>query len=455
MNRFEENIKRKMLDFEAEPPQDLWDSIEQKLDNKGSKKAVFVWRNVAAAAAILLIIASGSLMLTNIIIPGSETITAETTAPSSEINQPASERPAGANSPDLKMKSGAMEGENNYAPIGESNPLRLLSKQDQQEIQSQPTILTASLPVAIKSLSGKLQQSFSPENQISLTQSLPLNNFYDLASRTDSDIEIDYKNDAPSRFTLAAYFAPQQTYRYQSNNVSNPMQSLESEILSFTSGMMVKYRLSKRLEIQSGLGYNRIGQNVHDIASFSHPSNMPLYSNDGATIGAHPQSMSTSMGGIIFNDQSLYFADISSSRIITTKGSYDESNVNLLNKSGTGLIQHFEYLELPLSLRYKFLDKQFDISAKAGVAASYLLSSKVYLQGKQFNSPIGESVGVSSFNFSAMGGLVFSYPLTNQMDINIEPTASMFIRPIGQVKNLSSETYPYSWSVLMGISYRM
>jgi hypothetical protein len=329
------------------------------------------------------------------------------------------------------------------------------TKPIQTGLIAQSTFLASSLPTTIKSLSGVLHQSFLLENNISLTPSIPTYNPSNLASGIDSDIVFDDKYDAPSNFTLAAYFAPQQTYRFQSNNVSNPMHSLESEILSFTSGMMIKYRLGKRLEIQSGLGFNRIGQSVNDIASFSHPSNMPLYSNDGATIGAHPQSMSTSMGGIIFNDQSLYFADIGSSRIITLKGSYNDSNVNLLNKSGTGLIQHFEYLELPLSLRYKLLDKQLDVSAKAGIAANYLLSSKVYLQGTQFSSPIGESVGISKFNFAAMGGLVFSYPLTSQMDINIEPTASMFIRPIGQVKNLSNETYPYAWSVLMGISYRM
>jgi hypothetical protein len=453
MNRFEENIKRKMLNFEAEPPQDLWDSIEQKLDNKGAKKAVFVWRNVAAAAAVLLIIASGSLMLTNIINPGSEIITAQTNAPDLDANQQTTEPPAATTrsiTPDDLQKSVVEENpdKNNI------NRLPLLkSKPDHNDFQPQPKFLTASLPTMIEPLSGSLQQSISPE--ITLFQSTPLLGQNDFNHHIDQDFVIEDKNPASSPITLAAYFAPQQTYRYQRVNVPNPMQSLESEILSFTSGVMIKYRFNKRWEIQSGVGYNRIGQNVHDIASFGHPSNMPLYSNDGKKIGSHPQSMSTSMGGIIFNDQSLYFADISSSRIITTKGSYDDSNVNLLNKSGTGLIQHFEYLELPLSVRYKLLDKQLDISAKAGLAVNYLLSGKVYLQGKQFNSPVGKSVGASSFNFSAIGGLVFSYPLTSQLGINIEPTASMFVRPIGQVKSLNRETYPYSWSVLMGISYRI
>jgi hypothetical protein len=453
MNRFEENIKRKMLNFEAEPPQDLWNSIEKKLDNKRSDKVLFYWRNVAAAAAILLVIASASLMLININNTGSELIVAETTATSAENNLSQAENPTG-NFPQNLSSDLPVQKKEEIDPINQKAPLQLITQTNQKDYKTPTSSLTtASLLTPIKSLNAGLAESKSPESQILLTQSLPLN--ADLTNPRTYNFVIDNEKNNISSFTLAAYFAPQQTYRYQSNNVPNPMQSVEGEILSFTSGMMVKYKISNRWEIQSGLGFNRMGQSVKDIASFSHPSNMPLYSNDGAIIGAHPQSMSTSMGGIIFNDQSLYFADISSSRIITLKGSYDNSNVNMLNKSGTGLIQHFEYLELPLSVRYKILDKLLDVSAKAGVAANYLLSSKVYLQGKQFSSPVGESVGVSSFNFSAMGGLVFSYPLTNKMHINIEPTASMFLRPIGQVINLSNETYPYSWSVLMGISYQM
>ncbi len=439
------------MDFEAEPPQDIWHTIESRLDEKDSRKAVFYWKNIAAAAAILLLLASGSFFLPEIFNPISEP--ALVIAPAEPANDvvptPNNTLQSSQQQQQIQQQSSASnQPENLKLQFATATPT---VKETSQEENLPTSLLSYIIPPKVGSIIHQQQHQ-----QPATKQTYAIASIQNTSSESSNLTHTLASNDmlTPSSFALAAYFAPQQTYRYHSAGGSS-LQSLETQMMNFSAGMGLKYTLNSRWEIASGLGYNRIGQNIHNIASFSHPSQTALYSDDGMRIGAHPQSMSTSMGGIIFTDQSLYFADISSTRIITQKGSYDDGIVNLLNKSGTGLVQQFEYLELPLSARYKILEKAISIYAKAGITANYLLSGNVYLQGKQHDTSIGKSVGVSKFNFAAMAGLAFSYPITHQMSVSLEPTANMFLRPMGQVQNLTKETYPYTWSVQLGVSQKL
>jgi hypothetical protein len=464
MTNLNNEIRKRMTDFEVEPPQEIWNLIEQQLDHK-KPAAVFLWKKYAAAAAILLFIASASLYFIGNLPNTSTQFANEPLAdPSQQINTLTQETiNTQAQAADEHISSKFADNSANLrvqSPGQPSADFAIIMHDPNEESENVASFTDAASLIEIQPQLALLTTSGEPSSLISFHQAPPAFNKQPLRGRNTSDDNVTFalaQSDpaAPSAYSFSAYFAPQHSFRYQHKAYANPMQSMESEILSFAGGVHVNYKVNNRWELQSGLGYTRLGQNVHDIASFSHPSLIPLYSNDGHKISQHPQSMSTSMGGILFTDQSLYFADVSSSRISMLKGSYDESVVNLLNKSGTGLIQHFEYLEIPVTARYKFLDKALQVYAKAGVIANYLLSSNVYLQEKSQNTPIGKSVGLSSFNFAASGGLVISYPISNHISIYLEPTASIFMRPIGQISNLTKETYPYNWSMLMGFSYNL
>jgi len=466
MKRFENEIQRKLSDFEVEPPQEIWAAIENRLDKK-EKAPVFFWRKFAAAAAILILLASVSMMF---IIPlfFSTPKVADNSLPTPTNGQPTLPKPPSGDLNEPQDKRSTINNTliaNNTAPV---------SAKENESILNNSTLSNNILGTAPENFTDNTLNFQIPDplpplaSQIEILTQSPKqldHNYTPLLAKIPdrfTKYTITQNNNLPptmasSAFSVSGYFAPQQAYRFQYGpGATGFTESLESEIMSFATGVQVNYRLNKKWEIQSGIGYNIIGQRVNDIASFSHPSMMPLYSNDGNTIRQHPQSMSTSMGGIIFTDQSLYFADVSSTRIITLKGSYDESIVNLLNKNGTGLMQQFEYVELPVSVRYQLFGRGLTVYAKAGVIANYLLSGDVYLMGNMpSNDPIGRSVGVSNFNFAGMGGLAFTYPLTHRLHLNLEPTATMFLRPMGQVNNLTRETYPYSWSVYMGIAYKL
>lgn len=445
MENFERELHKKFQNFEVEPPHDVWDAIEARLETNRSP-VLLPWLKVAAVIS-LLIISAASLVY---ILP---------------INQ-FTESLAG-----LNIETGEY-----FEPIEPA----VLSPALLEEIPTEPasykrseeSVIIADLPVIEKvdpdvypfaftaqeiqplSFSLTLTDLPSPDyNRLSFYQNLnetfETERTYDLLAQTTT------LKESEGRFALSAYLVPQQSYRYQRNTFSFPFESLESEIFTFAAGFGLSYKISNRWEIEGGIGYNLIGQAINDIAVFSHPSMIPLYSSKGEVIGSHPQSMSTSMGGITFQNQSFYYADIASSRIFTLKGSYDENNINLLNKSSSGLIQHLGYLELPFILRYKIIDRMVSLYVKSGLSANLLLTNNVYLQGSAFTQSIGESTGVRPFNWSGMAGLAFSYPLSNRINLTMEPTVNMFLTPMGEFRNMNAETYPYNFSLNLGVRYNL
>jgi hypothetical protein len=462
MDRFEKHMREKLQMLDVEPPADMWPSIEQRLD-KASGGRRFVWYRVAAAVAVLMVALYSALFFvpgmfktaddlviadeienTGSFLPESDVITGEQL--SGQLNLPA-------------PQSLIVYSESGFVAESDRSGSGLFDQSSQILVETQFTQqehlagLEKIIPVTRVNLSfgtGNLLAERSMEKPNSVGELID----FGLEPGSQPALILSAKESIKTTgFSLSAYFSPQESYRYQASTSYIPYESVESQLRSMGIGMNLHYRLSPRFEIQSGIAYSRWGQNVHDIAAYSHPSKIPLYTFQGKPTKRHPQSMITSMGGILFTNQSYYYADVSSSRVLTIRGTFDDSNVRTLGKSGKGLVQQLDFLEIPLVMRYRFIDRGFFVAAKAGVSAHILRSGNVYLEESGKNTLIGSIVDVHTYNLAGTGGLVFGYPLGNKINLLVEPTASMFINQLGVNTNLSGKTYPYSYSVFVGLSY--
>ncbi len=252
-----------------------------------------------------------------------------------------------------------------------------------------------------------------------------------------------------SGFSLGAHFAPQYNYRHLADNGSSmyaeiPFSSLESQILTFTAGLSVYYRLSPNWIIQTGVNYNNMGQFVRDIHAYHHVNNLPLYHQS--------QQIITSMGNIMINDPYHHFDDTRSSRV-SSKQTLDNFDMKSLHKSGDGLTQVFRFAEVPLLIRYQLFNRNAGLQLKGGVAASYLLQKDVYMGTDLMQSPIGETYGIEMFNLSLVGGFALNIPVVGGMSLHMEPTIQYFIQPFVH-ENHRARVLPYSFSLQTGVSYR-
>ncbi len=449
MERFERNIQERFRNFEDEPPQDAWNAIERRLTKSSGSR--FIWYRVAAAV-VFLIISMVSLWL---LWPDMQP--SEPFAGSYTYTTPIGPEPIDSGEYENAEK---ITGGRHERIIGVTPSVLLAESSGVSEMMPETTTAIAATPDELKTLeynnelasAGSSPGEFLNRSDISkiFAENVLNDQQEDFFDRLDI---VSVAQGNQSVLSIMGYIVPQQSFRYQRNSAFYPYEALESNIFSFALGVSMQYRINERWNMESGVAYNLIGQAVNDITAFSHPSMMPLYSTKGETISSHPQSMSTSMGGISFTDQSFYFADIASSRIFTLKGSYDEGNINLLNKSSSGLIQHFGYLEVPVIFRYLLIDRMLGVSVKSGIAANFLLTNNVYLQGSANTRSIGESTGVSPISWSGIGGVSFDYTVSDRVNISLEPTFTMFLTSMGQLRNLTRDTYPYTYSLFMGVKY--
>ncbi len=478
MDRFEKEIKNKLSHFKPIPPDDIWSRIENDLDNNKKTRQRFLWGKIAAAVIILIVsVFSAWFFMPSLFTEDLELVHEnERTKPESYQDEEIISGRNTDNNQSAQQNNKLINPETpNQIKAQNSSPESAVAENSKNEDETDQSGKNFESPLTIPSLPDEqadrnYQKSMNHKNTLAL---LPMiedakiltttADLLDIDKSTamayeQSDIQIQKLINAdvrssPNGFSLSAFVMPQESYRMHNN--SNPyysFSSMESDVFSFGAGIHVAYTLNNKWKIRTGLTYSRIGQKVNDIAAFTHPSMMHLYSSDGKTVADHPQSMSTSMGAISFTNQKYYFADVSSSRIFTLKGSYDESNVNLLNKTGMGLLQHFDYLEIPFIAQYNLWDKNFSVDVKAGFNANFLLSGNVYLQGSSYFRPVGKSVGNKLFNVSGSTGLVASYPIGHHLNVEVEPTFSMFLSPIGN-SNPHNQTYPYNYSLMIGLSY--
>lgn len=450
MRRLEEDIRDRLAQWEAEPPMEAWQAIADRLD--GQKPAVFPWRKLAAAVA-MLIAGLGALLY---LIPGIQ----DTEKPLVAVQETRMEPAAQSVLSDdvvINMNIAGNAGEPSRgnqvslpsdARVERPSPIQRASSGTHIALASSKPEMTAP-SVANKSvlpISAVMERPvlIPSGSSLALHPAGPLTSM-GLISET-------VETSRPS-MSLMAFYSPQVSYRFRTRDAYMPFEALESELPSFSAGLQLAVRLSKRFEMRSGASYNRVGQIINHVAVFSNPTADGLYYRNGVPLSVHPQSLTTSLGEIRFVNHSLYFADMASGRVLTLRNSFDETDDKILIRKDDRLVQEFNFIEIPLIFSYNLIRGKVNLAVKAGTSASLLHSNGVYLHGNNRQELIGESVTLNMLNWSGMGGLVLSYPVQPNIRLNIEPTANFFILPISSRYNLAGPSYPYTYSVYFGVSY--
>ena len=83
------------------------------------------------------------------------------------------------------------------------------------------------------------------------------------------------------------------------------------------------------------------------------------------------------------------------------------------------LRQSLSYLEVPIILRYKIVDKTLDFNLIGGVSYNMLLDNSVYTIVEGGKYPIGATDGLNFLTISSSLGMGMEYNLSNK--VLIEP----------------------------------
>ena len=194
-------------------------------------------------------------------------------------------------------------------------------------------------------------------------------------------------------------------------------------------GAGVTYALNKRIKVRTGINSVSFDYRTNDVV---------FYQNTNAKQIEHVDS---NLEGSIIQVESK-----------NSKLTSLEINPNgvIPNKFDSSINQKFGYIEIPLELSYKILDKKFGIEFIGGMSSMILNKNEIYLESDGLNLNIGEADNLNKMHFSSNIGLGFNYSFMKHFQANVEPT---FKYQFNTFTNDAGNFKPYAIGIYSGISY--
>lgn len=444
---------------------------------------------IAAAAALL--IAAGSLWIltrqgpesqvvrtddTGITEPAAEsrTMESESGVPGQEITEDERQDPA-RTGPDTDQTTRRPErtvtatGIPEEESLGDGEPVEMDSGAEQGPDQAEGPGQAAGTRVVLSGMiSGKQSTGFrvrEPDQELMASTYYPQPAEYE--EEGGIDVFEEYGEDGVpdySKWAVGGQVSPMYSYRNLSSAGDEAVfasgsqmagtrntasyNDRESGIISYSAGLNLNYFPARRLSLQSGVYYSRMGMSVganyiafNDNRTFAQefPPAQLAMSNSSGQIEMGPQQ-----GNKILTD-----APTSTGEAWDAATSMD--NVVLPEVQEGEILQHFEYIEVPLIVRYRVVDRRLGLNFLGGLSTNFLVGSDVYLQDDGDREFIGTTEELKPVNYSSVLGLGFQYAISRHFFINMEPTFRYYLNSVNTGTNINS--HPYSLGFYTGISY--
>jgi hypothetical protein len=274
--------------------------------------------------------------------------------------------------------------------------------------------------------------------------------YIDIKEENSLDVLDNTSRKQPNRWSISALLSPTYQSRFSSGENEAVSQAMSSEqmVVSYSGGVTLAYKISKRFSVQSGFYYSSIGKELSGISAYSG------FEKFFYTKGNPNFEVFTSNGTVLTDNNDIFLTDgLSADRIRT------DYNINVFDAEKAGLTyldnsirQSFNYLELPVILRYKIIDKTLDFNIIGGFSSNLLVNNSVYASKGGSRKEIGTTDGMNLITFSSSLGMGMEYNFSNNLSLNLEPTFRYYINPFNDIPGM--KIHPYSFGVFSGISYK-
>jgi hypothetical protein len=424
-----------LRNMEALPPPEVWDNIKPVIR---SKQRSYLLLSTAALMALLISISVLAYRWSREVSIGIQsTGTAFSIKAASPVYAPSTDYNTltAVNQP-FKLKDATLLA-NNDSPLLTGTP--------EYETYEVPAAYYSRYDVSLKRDGDRFSENTLMRKLIPVQD-----NSFELKTSEQEYISEAMDTKSPERWSIAAMASPTYYSKFNTgtDEISRQMSSSEQPQVSYAGGLALAYRINRRLSVQTGLYYASIGQKVDGIISFGG------FQPFGNSKGGHNFEVPTT-SGTIYTDNSDVFLLASSggNRVVTAYNNdiFDPKKADLQYLNNT-LHQDFSYLELPVVLRYKIVDKTLAFNLIGGVSYNFLMNNDVYTTYNGGKYEIGTTKGLNSFTLSSSLGLGMEYSFNKNFSFNLEPTFRYYINPFSGVTG--SDYHPYSFGIFSGVSYK-
>ncbi len=222
---------------------------------------------------------------------------------------------------------------------------------------------------------------------------------------------------------------------------------VEEGVVSYAGGVNVHYAPLKRLSIQSGLYFSNMGMKVGN-AYYASVDNKNSFFDETSSV----QASINNSTGIIETQQGLDYAIAANT--VPQAGwelATQYARVNSLNAPEGEILQQFQYLELPLILRYRVVDRRLGFHFLGGLSSNFLVGNSAYYQDGADKEEIGTTDNLRPVNYSSVVGMGVDYSISKRFHINLEPTFRYYLNSINTGSVIKS--HPYTIGFYTGLLY--
>jgi hypothetical protein len=414
-----------LKDYEVLPPPEVWNNIQPAVKGKGT----FIFLRAAALIAAVTTLSVVAWMM-------SRDAALDSLNPPSALNigrmEPLHAPLLSINSPEIEVYTFVppvieIPPDSEFLPVDESWSFSLLTPVNSYSLRIPESRFSDGIPsfTAAETDTGAEKTGFSLE--------IPV-------FTSDPDVAPATKE----RWSISALASP--TY-YSRFGATDPVQVAEQSSGSYSGGLSVAYKINRRLSIQTGLFYASLGQHIEGINSFA---GFQQYSQ---AKGGHNFELATASGTLVTNNADVFLIADGNQRLYTqyTRDVFDPVKADLRYVDNS-IIQNFSYLQMPVMLRYKLVDRNLGLNLIGGIASDVLVGNTAFAHEGGSKYRIGETEGLNTLAFSSSLGMGFEYNFSQKVSLNLEPTFRYFINPFNSAPG--TKMYPYSFGVFSGFSYK-
>lgn len=228
-----------------------------------------------------------------------------------------------------------------------------------------------------------------------------------------------------------------------------------TEDLQLGGGILIEYKTRKRWSIQSGIYYSKMDQSssnqtfssanaISDQTGKNLTPEEAAYFSTAVSVRSGDLHLNTSAGVVAIEELP------SNARLSNGLESLAGEEGTLLNQ--TQFEQDFEYIEIPLILRYQIIEGAFDLQLLGGFNTSVLVANNAYAKDQTGRQRIGETQDMNSLNYGTSIGFGVGYGITDRIRIRAEPQFKYFLGSLNSNANVNFK--PYTIGVYTGLSYR-
>ena len=255
---------------------------------------------------------------------------------------------------------------------------------------------------------------------------------------------VDNKND---RWSILAMASPmyQSQFTTSDNELAHKIMSSDKGRASYSGGMGFAYKINKRFSLQSGIYYSALGQELGKVNAYAG------FEKVNPTKGSNNFKVPTS-NGTVFSTNPDVFLSSNTGRVDTkyTPEDFDPNkNLNYLSNS---IYQDLSFLELPLMLRFKAIDRKMGVSFIGGLSYNFLVDNSVYTIDGGGKYPVGTTEGLSNLSVSSSLGMGMEYKVSKSISFNVEPTFRYFLNSSNSDR--INGLHNYAIGVFSGFSYK-